>query len=616
MKKPALIILLLCYFGKTAFTQGPAKMDSLQRAYQTAKTDTNKTRIINDLVNAYLYQDAKKAKAYIDEGLQLSKHLKHKKGIALFYYQAGVYFSFTPKKDSSEWAYRKSLSYIQDDFSAKRKAISGLGILASDKGELDKADSLLKEALQYDILLKDSVGIAISYNQIGRISQMKGHFQIAQNYILKSVRILEKTEDEIRLADAYNSLAAIEMRQKNYKSSIPYNEKAVEIYTKFKDDYFLPQSYLDLGIAYSNTNQPTKALAYWQKAIRLTQEKGLTGMGASVYHNLAKYYLDKKEYSLATKEANQSLALAEKSGNKYKVVQAQNVLSQIYNLTKKHQKALNYSNLAVNGAKEVNNAISLLTALEQRSKANESLGNYQLAAADLTDRIALQDSIFNMDKNREIEEQRAIFDLERKESEIKNLNLEVEKNKLQKTLYTGGIMTLIALMGLGYFSFHQRAKRKNAEFEKREELMKNELAFKKKELLSQTLHLVNKNTLIQDLQTDLISLKKTSESQTKEINKIIKNLKQDTTSDANWEIFKAYFNEVHDSFDQKLKLVSNEVTDNDIRLAAFLKMKLSTKEIAAMLNVQPDSVLKSKYRLKKKLQLEKDDDFNRYLEEI
>ncbi len=58
------------------------------------------------------------------------------------------------------------------------------------------------------------------------------------------------------------------------------------------------------------------------------------------------------------------------------------------------------------------------------------------------------------------------------------------------------------------------------------------------------------------------------------------------------------------------------MTEKEIRLASFLKMNLSTKEIASILNVMPDSVLKSKYRLKKKLNLEKDESLYQYLKDI
>jgi DNA-binding NarL/FixJ family response regulator len=90
-------------------------------------------------------------------------------------------------------------------------------------------------------------------------------------------------------------------------------------------------------------------------------------------------------------------------------------------------------------------------------------------------------------------------------------------------------------------------------------------------------------------------------------------LKRENASDKDWDVFKSYFSEVHDNFDKKLMSIYHDISEKELRLASFIKMKLSTKEIAAMLNVLPDSILKSKYRLKKKLNLDKETDLYQYL---
>jgi DNA-binding NarL/FixJ family response regulator len=90
-------------------------------------------------------------------------------------------------------------------------------------------------------------------------------------------------------------------------------------------------------------------------------------------------------------------------------------------------------------------------------------------------------------------------------------------------------------------------------------------------------------------------------------------LKKEKASDKDWETFKTYFSEVHNDFDAKLKTLCTHISEKEIRLAAFLRMNLTTKEIATTMNVLPDSILKSKYRLKKKLGLEKETDLTSFL---
>ena len=98
-----------------------------------------------------------------------------------------------------------------------------------------------------------------------------------------------------------------------------------------------------------------------------------------------------------------------------------------------------------------------------------------------------------------------------------------------------------------------------------------------------------------------------------EFRRIVMLLKKENASDKDWEIFKSYFADVHNDFDQKLRTLNKDISEKEIRLAAFLRMNLTTKEIATTMNVLPDSILKSKYRLKKKLGLEKSVDLSNFL---
>jgi DNA-binding CsgD family transcriptional regulator len=232
----------------------------------------------------------------------------------------------------------------------------------------------------------------------------------------------------------------------------------------------------------------------------------------------------------------------------------------------------------------------------------------------------LNDSIINKDQINKIQELRIQFDTEKKEAEIalqneeiKALNAQAKNDRLTKTLYAGGMASLLAFSGLLYFGFKQRIKKNKIEREKQEAIYKQEIEFKKKELASQTLHLVQKSTFIQELKENLEKIKQSPELFKVEFRRLVMLLKKESAEDKDWEVFKSYFSEVHNNFDDKIKTISHEISEKEIRLASFLRMNLSTKEIASMLNVLPDSVLKSKYRLKKKLGLQKEDDLTQFL---
>lgn len=199
---------------------------------------------------------------------------------------------------------------------------------------------------------------------------------------------------------------------------------------------------------------------------------------------------------------------------------------------------------------------------------------------------------------------------------MKALSAQAESDRLARAIYGIGMFSFLAISALLYFGFKQRIKRNKMEREKQEEIYKQELAFKKKELASHTLHLVKKNTFLQELKEDLDQVKKSPELFKTEYKRLGRLLNQESAEDEYWEIFKSYFSEVHNNFDNKLKMVANDVSEHEIRLASFLRMNLSTKEIASIFNVLPNSILKSKYRLKKKLALTKEDDLMRFLNEL
>ncbi|GAL70994.1 hypothetical protein JCM19302_2949 [Jejuia pallidilutea] len=159
-------------------------------------------------------------------------------------------------------------------------------------------------------------------------------------------------------------------------------------------------------------------------------------------------------------------------------------------------------------------------------------------------------------------------------------------------------------------------KKNKIEREKQEAIYKQEIEFKKKELATQTLHLVQKNTFIQELKDNLEKIKQSPELFKVEFRRIVMLLKKESAEDKDWEVFKSYFSEVHNNFDHKIKEIYPEATEKEMRLASFLRMNLSTKEIASMMNVLPESVLKGKYRLKKKLELDKNTDLNQFLSNL
>ncbi|MBK6997420.1 MAG: hypothetical protein IPH31_21865 [Lewinellaceae bacterium] len=120
------------------------------------------------------------------------------------------------------------------------------------------------------------------------------------------------------------------------------------------------------------------------------------------------------------------------------------------------------------------------------------------------------------------------------------------------------------------------------------------------------MHLVQKGEILTTLQAELEkALEKKPSSQTlqEDIRRIIRTMQFDTQLDEDWEHFAIHFDSVHGDFLKRLRERYPQTSPNDLRLCAYLRMNLSTKEIANLLNISVRGVEGSRYRLRKKLGL-------------
>lgn len=139
-----------------------------------------------------------------------------------------------------------------------------------------------------------------------------------------------------------------------------------------------------------------------------------------------------------------------------------------------------------------------------------------------------------------------------------------------------------------------------------ETLLQQTLETKTASLSTYSLQLSQKNNLLQAIAE---RLKKLSQRKNTDLSSVLKklvseiefNIKQDTE----WEDFSNFFNEIHPSFNQQLNAIaSDKLSPAELKLGMLLRLNLSSKEIAAILRVTPDSVRVARYRLRKKLPID------------
>ena len=145
----------------------------------------------------------------------------------------------------------------------------------------------------------------------------------------------------------------------------------------------------------------------------------------------------------------------------------------------------------------------------------------------------------------------------------------------------------------------------------RNEQLSNDVDAKNRELAVSTLSLIKKDELLKIIQEDL---KKTAEvADSKNLKSVISTINNSLSKDDSWNTFKEAFDNVDKDFLKKIKALHPVLTPSDLKLCAYLRLNLSSKEIAPMLNISIRSVEIKRYRLRKKLNLLHDDGLVNYI---
>jgi ligand-binding sensor domain-containing protein len=148
--------------------------------------------------------------------------------------------------------------------------------------------------------------------------------------------------------------------------------------------------------------------------------------------------------------------------------------------------------------------------------------------------------------------------------------------------------------------------------------LERELEHQARELASSTMHIVQKSEMLLSIKDKLRKIAQVSNDPKikPELSELIKNIDKDALIDKEWEKFEVYFNSIHDRFTKVLKAKFPQLNANDIKMCAYLRMNLSSKEIASILNISVRGVEISRYRLRKKMNLESGINLTTYLSDL
>ncbi|MEO1714122.1 MAG: hypothetical protein AAFU60_12385, partial [Bacteroidota bacterium] len=143
-----------------------------------------------------------------------------------------------------------------------------------------------------------------------------------------------------------------------------------------------------------------------------------------------------------------------------------------------------------------------------------------------------------------------------------------------------------------------------------EQQLKLDLETKTGELSNHALHLIQKNKMLKELKTKLAHLEQRNAELKKPVDQLIRKIDESFRFDQDWETFNNIFDQVHPEFYRKLREHYPNLSGAEIRLCALLKLNLEPKEIAHILGISKDSLRVTRHRLRKKMQLPRQDNLS------
>lgn len=494
-----------------------------------------------------------------------------------------------------------------------------------------KLDSLLlkfENDKRQNSLKNDTLNVIKSLIKISEIHSTRGNYSKSYDGYWDALILSNSMTDSTHISKIYRRLGTLySIFRKEKKAEFYYNE-SLRITKQFLkpsakktkslgDTYYIIASHNREQGNYGISEQYLDSCRIAFNQLSLTNFPFVDAEQAYIY-----YYQGKYEQALNLLLINQ-----EYFKNKYPqyLVIFYSFLGEIYFKIEQFKKSENYYLKALDANKSYQSHSNYIPDLYKKlSRLYYKINQKDLAYQNLQKSKELSEELFSF-RSRTNSDILEIKDAFRIENEHQKKLLEKSRlNKLeqqQKTLFfknialTVSIVSIILVFIILFWNLYSRRKSEKKEFLERQKLNKEKsaeiLAIKNKELTSSALQILQKDVLISEIKNILEPLKRSNQSEIKEVLTKIK-----INKSFDWSEFNARFTSVNKGFYNTLTENYPELTRKDRRLCALIKLNFSSKEIAQILGISPQSVNTSRYRLRKKLRLLNDENLFKVISNI
>ncbi len=573
-----LLLILLLYSPIRG--QNQAKIDSLWTLSQQ-QPDSNRVYTLTELSWQYRQYDRQKALDFAQQALDLAKKEGKNEQIGFCLMALGNVYSYHDNGYDALNAYKNAEQYLTKlptpNYRLAQLYYNFSVLFEENLNEDENAISYYQKAAQLYESLEKYADAGNCLNGIANIMGAQGHAEKALDYYQKAEDLAEKSQNIkafLLVCNDRNSFNITLYRQQKkpelLESTVKGLEKGIMICKKNSAQIppqYLPTLLSNLGVCY-----------YFQRNYRQAESA-----------------------LLESQKRAEPIHYGEVSSNNYTFLGAtaaqQGNTEAAIEYLKKAEIALKYVNWT-----------SQQRHLEDISGTYAQLNRWEEAYRLSAKQHAVADSVNRIERDRLIQTLNTRFEVDKKDREINTLTQKTQQQKIMMVLGITLLITLLGFVWLTYRSLNLQKKLNNS----LKQIYDDSLHQKERELAFRALGNEGKNRLLLDLKQTL-----QQSGQASELKNAFKLIEQNLQLDDDFEAFRQPFEAIHPFFFDKLqKQTSQKLSNSDLRYCAYLRMGLSTKEMAAFLNIEPQSIRVAKYRLKQKFTLSKESDFDEFIKAI
>jgi tetratricopeptide (TPR) repeat protein/serine phosphatase RsbU (regulator of sigma subunit) len=422
--------------------QGQAKIDSLLKELPNIKEDTNAVKLLSNLSFEYYLINPDNGIKFGEQGVKVAKKIVWKVGLANCYNSLGVVNSFGKSDyDKGLEYYSKSLKIYEelDNKSGIATALGNIGSIYNFRSNYTKALEYYHKALKINEEIGRKQNISNNLGNIGSIYNYLSDFTKALEYYHKTLKINEEIGNKRGLASVYGGIGDIYFNQSDYPKALENYHKSLKINEELGNKSGLATSLRSIGLIFQAQYNYPEALEYYHKALKINQDLGNNLELAYDVSTIGKLYFILTQDTVLSKI---------NEGSKYIN------LNKEINLNKSIKYFLESIKI-FEGIGEVNVKSENFKYL---AFAYSEKGDYKKAYEFYLKHKTMQDSVFSMEKQKEIANLEAKRENDLKNKEIRILQTEKKTQQFQSYLLGGGVIVLFGAFGVAFLRFREKKK--------------------------------------------------------------------------------------------------------------------------------------------------------------